>query len=260
MAHLLFRTRSLLSYLWHGKSRYHVHSDFVFNFINNVLRSKQQLPAFTTIEQKRKDLLKDQRPVEAATLGAASSPETTVSKKAAQTAINPLYGKLLHRSVAYFGAKNVLEIGSGTGISTLYLASAQGVKHLVSLEGNTSLANVAKEQLQQPGFSHSEILLGNFDSTLSVALGKLSHVDLAFIDGNHQKLPTIEYYEAILPYTHNDSVLVFDDINWSPEMQEAWQAIIARPEVTLSLDLHRLGFVFFRKEFRQPQHLRLYYW
>jgi hypothetical protein len=55
-------------------------------------------------------------------------------------------------------------------------------------------------------------------------------------------------------------VLIFDDIYWSPGMQEAWQTIIAMPEVTLSLDMHRLGMVFFRKEIKQPQHLKLYYW
>jgi len=83
---------------------------------------------------------------------------------------------------------------------------------------------------------------------------------LVFIDGDHRKQSTISYYESILPYTHNDSILVFDDINWSAEMKEAWQNIIARPEVTLSLDFYRMGMVFFRKEIRQPQHLQLYYW
>jgi predicted O-methyltransferase YrrM len=134
------------------------------------------------------------------------------------------------------------------------------VSNLISLEGNPALAEIARKQVQQLGLHHTEIINGDFDSTLSTALGKLGSVDLAFIDGNHQKEPTLRYYEQILPYTHNDTVLIFDDIYWSPEMQEAWQEIIARPEVTLSLDFYRMGMVFFRKEIRQPQHIRLYYW
>ncbi len=151
-------------------------------------------------------------------------------------------------------------MGTGTGISTLYLGSAPVVNQLISLEGNAALASLAKNQAHKLKLNKIEVISGDFDSTLSTALGRLSNIDLAFIDGNHQKAPTLQYYEQILPYTHNDTVLIFDDIHWSPEMLEAWQEIIARPEVTLSLDLYRMGMIFFRKEIRQAQHIQLYYW
>jgi hypothetical protein len=38
--------------------------------------------------------------------------------------------------------------------------------------------------------------------------------------------------------------LVFDDINWSAGMQQAWAEIAADPDVTLCIDLFFLGFVF----------------
>lgn len=258
---ILFRIQSFLSYLWNGKSRYHVHSDFVFHYINKVLRSQSTDENWAQIEAIRATLLKDKTPLEPLDFGAKNDLKVhTVASKVNNTAIPPVYGRLISRTVAYFNAANVLELGTGTGFSAFYLACAAPVKQLISLEGNPALAKLAKEQLNKLGYRNAELITGDFNSTLSAALGKLGTVDLAFIDGDHRRDATIKYYEAMLPHTHNDTVLIFDDINWSPEMQGAWQTIIARPEVTLSLDFNRMGMVFFRKEIRQPQHLKLYYW
>jgi hypothetical protein len=53
-------------------------------------------------------------------------------------------------------------------------------------------------------------------------------------------------------------VLVFDDIHWSRDMSEAWDAIKAHPEVTVTIDLYDMGLVFLRKE-QAPEHFVLRY-
>lgn len=237
-----------------------MHSDFVFQYINKVLRNKTTAEVFKQIEAARKQLQNDCRQIAPNSYGAIKDGALrTAGDKARLTGLPPLYGRLLYRTAQYFNAQNILELGTGTGISTMYLG-ATGARRLMSLEGNSELLAVAEEQLKKMKLNNVELIGGDFNSTLSTTLGKMGVVDMAFIDGDHQLAPTIKYYEAILPYTHNDSVLVFDDINWSTDMQAAWQNIIARPEVTLSLDFYRMGMVFFRKEIRQPQHLKLYYW
>jgi hypothetical protein len=42
-------------------------------------------------------------------------------------------------------------------------------------------------------------------------------------------------------------MLIFDDIYWSEGMKEAWAAIKAHPDVTVTVDLFWIGLVFFRK-------------
>lgn len=257
---LLFKVQSLLSYLWHGKSRYHVHSDFVFQYINKVLRNKTHQPVFKQIEATRKALHSDGRMIAPNDLGAKKDGKHyTAASKAKLTGLPPMYGRLLYNTARYFNAQRMLELGTGTGISTLYMAATDAEK-MITLEGNAELATIAHEKINSLGLGNVEIVVGDFNSTLSTVLGKLCSVDMVFVDGDHQYGSTIKYYETILPFTHNDSIIVFDDINWSPDMQSAWQEIINRPEVTLSLDFYRMGMVFFRKEFRQPQHLKLYYW
>ena len=82
----------------------------------------------------------------------------------------------------------------------------------------------------------------------------LSSVDFAFIDGNHRKEPTERYFKELLAKINNDSILVFDDIHWSSEMEAAWGAVKNNAAVTCSIDLFFIGIVFFRKEFKEKQH------
>ena len=44
---------------------------------------------------------------------------------------------------------------------------------------------------------------------------------------------------------------VFDDINWSKDMQNAWQTIKKNEKVTLSIDLFEMGIVFFMSRFQK---------
>ncbi|MDT0651395.1 class I SAM-dependent methyltransferase [Zunongwangia sp. F297] len=85
---------------------------------------------------------------------------------------------------------------------------------------------------------------------------ELKKFDLVFFDGNHQKQPTLEYFHKLLPTAKNNSVFIFDDIHWSPEMEKAWEEIKNHPEVTVSIDTFYWGLIFFRKE-QAKQHFNI---
>jgi len=76
---------------------------------------------------------------------------------------------------------------------------------------------------------------------------------MAFIDGNHRKAPTLDYFNKIMHKTNEYSCIVFDDIHWSREMEEAWEEIKRDDRVKLSIDLFFVGIVFFRKSFLEKQ-------
>jgi hypothetical protein len=54
----------------------------------------------------------------------------------------------------------------------------------------------------------------------------------------------LEYLQLILPHLENQSVIVLDDIHWSPEMTEAWERIKKMDAFTYSLDLFDQGWLF----------------
>jgi len=69
---------------------------------------------------------------------------------------------------------------------------------------------------------------------------------LVFIDGDHKEKSVMDNISVILEVVNKDSVIILDDIHLSQGMNRAWSKIIEMPGVTLSIDLFRMGILFFR--------------
>ncbi len=67
--------------------------------------------------------------------------------------------------------------------------------------------------------------VGNFSKTLGPALAALRPIDFMFIDGHHDRDATLRYFEQARPFLAPKNVVVFDDIDWSDGMREAWAQI-----------------------------------
>lgn len=166
------------------------------------------------------------------------------------------YGQLLFRLGIYLKPKNVIELGTSLGVTTLYLASSVQSK-IYSLEGSPATAEIAQKNFQRLKKDINTVV-GEFSQTLPDVLSQVETVDLIFFDGNHNYKSTLEYFDLCKEKADGNSVFIFDDIHWSPEMEMAWKKIIADEKVTASIDLFALGIVFFRKE-QLKQHFILRY-
>jgi hypothetical protein len=74
------------------------------------------------------------------------------------------------------------------------------------------------------------------------------------LDGHHLKAPTLDYFQQLLLHVTPSTILIFDDIHWSREMEEAWSQIRQQPGVKLTIDLFFIGIVFFNEDIKIPQH------
>ena len=99
-----------------------------------------------------------------------------------------------------------------------------------------------------------EVVEGNFDTTLPIALSQLSTIDFAFLDGNHRYQPTINYFNQVLAKSNEYTIIILDDVHWSKQMEKAWNEVKQHPQVTLTIDLFFIGIVLLRKEFKVKQH------
>lgn len=250
-----------VEYLVSAKTRYEVHSPFIFSFINDILRDQRHYYAFDEIEHLRSTLLADETTITVEDFGAGSkinkTPVRKVSAIAKNTLITPKFGQLMFRLAAHFKPNTVLEIGTSLGVSALYLAKAAPEAQIITLEGSTSVAKIAEKQFKTLLANNVTIITGEFSQSLPVAINKLKSIDLAFVDGNHRYAPTLQYFDTLKPHLHHDSVVIFDDIHWSDEMHQAWEAIKQDPSVTLSIDLFFKGIVFFKPGFHAKTHLVL---
>jgi hypothetical protein len=98
------------------------------------------------------------------------------------------------------------------------------------------------------GFQNIQLIEGNFDHSLPNYLNSISTIGIAYVDGNHRYKPTMQYFNLLLTKSNDQTILIFDDIHWSSEMEKAWEEIKADPRVTLTIDLFYIGIVFFRQE------------
>jgi predicted O-methyltransferase YrrM len=203
------------------------------------------------IEQLRKKLRSEQHPIVVSDLGAGSrngkNGARAIAEFARRSATRTADAALLQRLVDHMACKNVLELGTNLGLTTAYLAAAKSKPQVLSIEGDPALAALARKHLGQLDVD-AEVITGSFESQLSGVLAKLHKVDFAYIDGNHRKVPTLQYFEQIKQHIHDKSLIVVGDIHWSKDMEEAWRAIKDMEGVTVTVDLFYMGLVFFRKE------------
>ena len=238
-----------------------IHSPFVFDFITKVLNDKKRYPAYDVVERLRQRLLNDTTVLAVNDFGAGSSIDKTSQRSISSIAKNAAkprkYGQLLYRMVRYYQPKSVLELGTSLGITTAYISLAQPGAAVTTMEGATALGAVALKNFNDLRLDRVKIVEGNFDTILAPFIRQQPMIDFAFIDGNHRMQPTINYFEMILPKADQYSIVVFDDIHWSAEMEQAWLHIKNHASVKCSIDLFFVGIIFFRDDFKEQQHFAI---
>lgn len=244
----------LTSYIRHrlvAKTRHGVHSPFVYRLIDEVIYDFRPRKEYREIESVRKKLLNDERFITITDLGAGSHVNNNKQKQIKQLAKNalktPKLAQLIYRLVNEHKPANIIELGTCLGLTTAYMAKAGRNAGLISIEGCPETAAVARENLESLGVQHAEVRTGNFDHVFPEVIAGLDKLDFVFIDGNHRKEATLEYFRWCLPKVHEGTLLIFDDIYWSKGMEEAWNEIKAHPQVTVTVDLFWIGLVYFRK-------------
>ena len=265
-----------IKYLLKAKDEYSLHSPFLFEFYTKIIsyhsktnagrvKPTTELPAsveIIKIENLRNQLLQDERIIQITDFGAGSKLNLSNNRKVKDIAKNsqksPKLGQFLHRIIAFYQYKNILDLGTSLGLTTAYLSSQSFDNQILSFEGCPETAKIAQENFDKLSLTHIEIIVGNIDQTLPEKLKEISNLDFVFFDANHRYEPTIRYFEQCLKKAHEGSCFVFDDIYWSDEMKLAWQYIKNHPSVTVSLDVFWLGIVFFhRKQVKQDFVLKI---
>ena len=251
MKAILFISR-YFKYLFTAKSKYSAQAPFLYDFITKVVNQNSDDENCKNIESLRKELCKSEDTIKITDFGAGSHINNNKTRKikdvAKNSAKNAKFGKLLYRIIQFCKPNNILELGTSLGISSLYLAKANQNSQVFTFEGCPETANIAEQNFKKLNASNINTTLGDFNKTLNSKLEEIKTIDLAFIDGNHQEKPTIDYFEKCLKHSNNDTIFIFDDIHWSEGMEKAWNYIKAHQKITLTIDLFFVGIVFIKSE------------
>ena len=127
--------------------------------------------------------------------------------------VSSVQGKFLHLLARIMGARNILEIGTLGGYSTIWMARAlpEGGR-IITLEADPKHAEVARKNFARAGVeSKVELRLGKALDTLpQVASDGRGPFDMFFIDANKSNMP--EYFEWSLKLARKGSVIIADNV------------------------------------------------
>jgi hypothetical protein len=74
------------------------------------------------------------------------------------------------------------------------------------------------------------------------------NIGLLYLKQNKNATDFMVYFNAAIKKINTHSILIFEDIHNSKEMEASWEQIKMHKEVKLTIDIYKLGIVFFRKE------------
>ena len=129
-------------YLLHrlkAKTRHGVHSPFVYRLVDQVIYDFEAKKIYNDIESLRQQLLNDERVITVTDLGAGSHLNNNNQKKISDIARNalkpPKLAQLLYRLAIDLKPRNIIELGTCLGITTIYLQKAAPDAKVYTLEG-----------------------------------------------------------------------------------------------------------------------------
>ena len=168
------------------------------------------------------------------------------------------YGLVLENIVNQYNCTKSLELGTSLGISTSFIASNTN-NTVTTIEANKAFYNITKKAFRAQKVDNVQFVNAYFDEVLEDVCKRNKPFSLVFIDGDHTKKATIKNFNTIKPYLSENSIVILDDIYWSKEMTAAWHEVKKDKDISVSIDLFRIGLLFFRKEKHKKEHFTLWY-
>lgn len=204
------------------KVRHHrghgIHSPFVFSLITKVIEEKRPYYLYKDIQ----NILDD-------------SPEIT--KKVTK------YNLLNFRIVNYFNAKNIIELGSGYGLNTLFLTAPLSSSKCIVVEKSARKKIIAENLYKK--WNRNIIVHENLVSDIK------EKQDCIYINLNYYEASYEEFISQLLPLVSENSFIIIKGIRTKKHHQTLWRKLKILKEVTVLLDLYNMGILFFNTKYHK---------
>lgn len=214
--------------------------DNCIRLTNHAETIKQWKP----VEEYREMLLQQPDRIRTGSYGASESKRTTLSRRTRRISVSPVLGRFLHTLVGWYHPNRVIELGTGYGMGTLYLGLNNRNTEVITVEGDPFAVHMANAAFRQFHPENIRLIEGEFGDMLPELLKERSIRLMVFIDGNHTRQATLEYFDRLVKDAPCEFLLVLDDIRWSAGMYKAWKTICTHPSTGFVADLYRMGLAF----------------
>src|SRR5574344_409664 len=147
--------------------------------------------------------------------------------------------KLLFRLTNHIQPRFILEVGTGAGVSTGYLASVSTKTPVVTIDTKHPAVNLIRKNFKT--FSQIDYRIGDVLQELNMVIETNTPLDLVNI------AHTIFYKEAvemILPHVNENTLIVVEDMG-KKDKKEWWNQIILDERVGVTFRMKKMGMLFF---------------
>ncbi len=255
----MFRILALFRYFLYKVNEHSLHSPLIYDLYRKIIKPSKHWKSDLEIESIRFELSKSSLEIDVTDFGTGKgrNPVRSVSEIVKGVSSSPSKSVLLKSIAEYFECEHIVELGTSFGLNSLYLSRIPNAK-VTTFEGCKNTADIANANFIKLGAENIKLIIGDIDRTLPYYLDRSEKIDFVYFDANHAYQPTMNYYHWCQNRAHDESVFIFDDIHYSPEMEKAWEEIKNQTEVLLSIDLFSLGIILFDPSLRK-QHYVLEY-
>ena len=227
-----------------------IHPPFAFDIVSKVIYDGDRMGQPEAAVNYRSRMRRSKKTVDLSGHGAGSritkSCVRRISSIARSSSVTHKQGMFLYRLTKWYQPAHILELGTGIGISTAYMASGSATAEIVSVEGDPGKSKQASEELNIAGIRNVKLQNAAFESCLPELIDSLPGRSIVFIDGDHRYEPTVNTVQSILDRGLDEMIIVLDDIYWSDDMQKAWRFLCGDQRINISVDLFYMGILVLR--------------
>jgi predicted O-methyltransferase YrrM len=225
----------------------------IFKMVINSHKKFLESEAFSTIVQSQSNLKNETKEINYYPFDTKTLTVSEIFNRAA----SPSFWGAFFRSLVVSGkAKAVLELGTNLGVGTQYFLDglnfndSVGNNLMVTIEGVHDIADFSNSRLKQIiNEANYKVKLHNLKGSFEDLQNNVNELnikfDIVFIDGDHTYEGTMKYWEIYKETFAQNCIVIFDDIYCGSGMLKAWNELKTKPEAKISIDLFKLGIVFF---------------
>jgi len=131
-------------------------------------------------------------------------------------AVAPAHGKFLQLQARMTQARNIVEVGTLGGYSTIWLATSHPDAKVTTIEIDEDYATLAKKHWEEADVSSQiDVIVGSAMDVLPMLVqdfkdGKRPAVDMVFIDAN--KTNNLDYFNYAVEMSRPGTVIVVDNV------------------------------------------------
>ena len=127
----------------------------------------------------------------------------------------------LHLIIKILNPKNILEIGTFTGLSTLTMALAiKENSFITALDKNEETSKIAKKFFYKANVGDKiKILVNNANASLEQIIESKKYFDLIFIDADKENY--INYFQKSLSIINKSGVIIIDNVLWYGDVADS---------------------------------------